>query len=184
MRAYLQSEMRAWLSAEPGRTGQDLARLAGLTGAQISTVKNHGRGAGWETVEGMAQVLGISTDDLKRRALEAWSTQSHEPPNLRLVRDESSLANAEMPGWEEAEKIARIRSGLPDWTFKRARKRTGLVPRDGVTPQFVIDEAASVLRYSSPDEVIEETNKELDRQIEAEHKRAKAPKKSGPKKSR
>jgi len=170
LQKYLQSEIRAWLATDPSRTGEDLGKRAGVSGAQISIVKNHGRGAGWDTAEGMALVLGITLDELKKRAHEAWQTRS-PPPRLQLVREGDGLANGEMAGWHEAEAKVRAQTGLPDWAFEVARRRTGLVPRDGVTPQYVADEAMEVLRYASPDIVIQRTNEELDRKVNAMRKR-------------
>jgi len=164
MRAYLQTQVRAWIAAEPGRKAKDLAALAGLTEGQISQVQNHGRAVGMKTVEGLAQAFGITYDELKRRALAAWEDR---PPALRVVREGDQLANCDMTGWDEAEVAARKQmDGMPNWTFDIARRRTGLVPRAGVTVQYVIDEAVEVFRYATPAQVIERTNMELDRKVE------------------
>jgi len=163
LRIYLQTQMAVWLAAAPKRKAKDLAKLAGLTEAQISTAKNHGRGIGYDTFKGMARVLGITGDELEQRALAAWNQR---PADLRVVRDGDFLKNGDMPGWADAETAARIQmDGVPGWVFDQARGRTGLIPRDGVTTQYVIDEALEIFRYATPAQVLEQTSAELDRRV-------------------
>jgi transcriptional regulator with XRE-family HTH domain len=165
LRFYLQREIRALLAKE-GSTGEELARVMGITGAQVSGIKSHGRGAGWKAVDGLATALGIPLEELIARAR---ASQTESPPStaLRVVRDDDAMANGEMDGWAQAEAEARKQSNLPNWTFVKARRRTGLLPKDGVTPQYVIDEAIEVLRYASPDESTENTTAEYNRKLTA-----------------
>lgn len=71
--AYLRDQIEAWIVGAEGRTAAELARLLGVSPAHVSNLRKHGRGAGYSTEEGMARILGVSVDELRRRADESWS---------------------------------------------------------------------------------------------------------------
>jgi transcriptional regulator with XRE-family HTH domain len=75
---YLQWRVREEIKA--GKTATELAKLAGVSGAQISELKNRGIGAGWQTAEGLARVFGMTMPELLEAAA-AWTAKSGAPPS-------------------------------------------------------------------------------------------------------
>lgn len=161
------------MAAEKKRKAKDLAKLMELTEAQVSQVISRGAGIGYHTIKGMAKVLGITVEELETRALAAYTEQ---PVQLRAVRDGDYLVNGDMPGWPDAESAAREQmTGMPPWTFEVARQYPNVIPRDGVTVQYVIDEALKAFKYASPDQAIHRTNEDLDREVTRLRKPASRP---------
>jgi transcriptional regulator with XRE-family HTH domain len=165
IRAYCRHVVVGWIGSEPGRTGTALAKKIGVSKGHISTIRGHDEGAGYRTAKGLADVLGISWDEFETRAKAWWEDRLKQRPPLRAVTDEIVRMNADMPGWAEAEKRARARTPLANWTFLIARRRTGLIPKDGVTPEYVTAEALLAFQYASPEEKLREENEELDQKI-------------------
>jgi len=112
--AYLQQWTRDWLAEKPGRTAVELAGHVGLTDAQVTTLKVHGRGAGDLTVRGYAKYMNVSRDELEARALAAY--EAREPPSkpdIRIEYDErypnkrKALVGLQAAGVELREKTER-----------------------------------------------------------------------------
>lgn len=67
---YLQWRIREWVRG--GKTARDLAKLAGISTAQVSELQNAGIGAGWKTAERLAHAFGMSMPELMKAAAD-WS---------------------------------------------------------------------------------------------------------------
>jgi transcriptional regulator with XRE-family HTH domain len=143
---------RQLLSGSDNRTA--LAAELGVSQPSLSNFLNGKTGAGPQLATAIASHLGVSLSSLIGETGPGGS-------------DDEKPINANLPGYLEAEAEAKRISGLPAWTFQVARTRSNLIPRQGVTAQYVIDEAAQVLRYADPDEVARRTNAALDRRIKA-----------------
>jgi len=173
VQVYVQDQLRSLLEGGAYPTQGSLAEAMGVTQAQISQAKNEGKAIGPAVIEGLAKVLSITEDELKRRALERSKATSGEPELFRVERPSRPLRNEELPGWAEAEKEARRQSNLLDWTFLVARGRTGIVPRQGVTREYVISEAVQALNYAKPEDAVLQTNREIAKKAEAAVRKAK-----------
>jgi len=173
LRAYLQYRVRAWIEEEPGRRGYHLARLAGISGAQITQIKNGGKSVGIKAIRGLAAAFDMTVGQLEQEAGEWSRDPSRRPERFQLLLARPSVRNEDLPGWREAEKQARAHANLPEWCFEVARGRTGIVPRGGATRDYVLAEAWTALQYAQPEDRLRWTNEELDRKADAAEKRAK-----------
>lgn len=87
---YLQARVRQLTApvsqGGAGREAQDIAKEVGVTKGVISTVKNHAKGVGWTTLEGLARVLEMTIDEVKAEAAEF---EKKNPPKTesRIERD-------------------------------------------------------------------------------------------------
>lgn len=70
LRAYLRHLIQEWTAAE-GHTARELARLAGVSAAQISEAVNEGS-IGWKTMMGVLPVLGLSLGTIEAAA-QQWA---------------------------------------------------------------------------------------------------------------
>lgn len=88
--AYIVEQAEAFLAASPSNTAAALAKRLGVSGATVSTLLSDKRGVGWGTARGMAHHLGISLEELERRAAERWKERlaTEAPPELTLERPE------------------------------------------------------------------------------------------------
>jgi len=150
---------------ETGKTQEQLAELAGVSGAEISLVKNHARGAGWNTAEGLAEAFGLTLDQLKQEAAAAYKERPQSIVQLRAVQDGEWVSNGSMPGWEETEIEARKQLAMPEWVSTLARRRPGLIPRGGVTIEYVLNEILGTFRYAPHDQALSRTNEEFDQKV-------------------
>ena len=82
---YLQAFMLGWLRDHPGETKATLARTIGVSGAHVTNITLHGRGAGADVEEAVARHLGVTVDELRKRAREEHRA---EPDSLELLRDD------------------------------------------------------------------------------------------------
>lgn len=69
IRSYLQARIIEWLN-EPGHTARQLAALVGVSGTQISDARHKGA-VGWNTLQGLLPVLGLTLATLEAEA-KAW----------------------------------------------------------------------------------------------------------------
>lgn len=87
IRDYLQARVREWLAGE-GRTGKDLAKLAGVSRAQISDALNKGQ-IGWRTMVGLSSVFGMGLGEMEAAAKQ-WASEhpgaTPRPPRRVLPR--------------------------------------------------------------------------------------------------
>lgn len=182
VKAYVRDQLRILLNDGAYPTEGSLAEAMGITQAQVNQAKNRGTAIGPAVLEGLAKIQGISEDELKRRAQEAWKSAGNEPELFRVAVTGQAPKNEQLPGWAKAEKAARRQSNLPDWTFLVARGRTGLVPRQGVTREYVISEAVQALNFGKSEDAVTRTNQEADRKAEAVAEKAKQRKRKADKK--
>lgn len=81
--AYLQWRIREWIKS--GRTAAELAKLAQISGAQVSDVLNGNAGAGWKTLEGLAKAFGSTPLELMSEAKE-WTKGRPAAPDEPAAR--------------------------------------------------------------------------------------------------
>jgi hypothetical protein len=89
LRDYLRHRIQGWLAAD-GRTARELAKLAGVSAAQISDAVNEGS-IGWKTMMGILPVLGLTLGTLEGAAQQwtasrpeaAPTSQRHGSPRLQ-----------------------------------------------------------------------------------------------------
>lgn len=164
LRTYTRHVVTEWIGAEKGRSGLALAKKIGVSKAHISTIRGNTGGAGYRTARALAAMLGMTFSEYEAKAQSWWEERQRQPP-LRAATPENTRMNVDMLGWPEAEKRARVRSTIPDWCFLIARRRTGLIPKDGPTPEYVTAEAVIALQFATPEEALRDENQELDHKI-------------------
>lgn len=111
LRAYLQARIKAWL-AVPDRTARELARLAGVSGAQISEAVSAGA-IGWKTMTGLLPIFGLTLGSLEEEA-RRWAAQrrpSDVPPAPRR-RGQPRLGDR--PEWPAVSTAVRDEHGELD----------------------------------------------------------------------
>lgn len=119
MGGYLQKLLLEWLAHHPGSSEAEFARRSGLTRAAVNKIKNEGKGAGEQTVEGFARGLGVPKLKLRQDA-EIWHAEKNGLPPPQMVIDAStSQAQPRLPQ-------ARYLRGF-DVAFERAKQRWGHV---------------------------------------------------------
>jgi hypothetical protein len=124
LRAYLQHRIRDWVS-QPGHTARELARRAGVSGAQMSEALNRGA-IGWTTLTGILPVFGLTLATVEEAA-RLWAAKQPPgdlaPPSSRRtphrLRDRPeweavSLATAEAHGELDPEDVAAVGMILDD----------------------------------------------------------------------
>jgi plasmid maintenance system antidote protein VapI len=74
--SYLAWRIREWIKS--GKTSAELAKVAGISGAQVSDVLHGNTGAGWKTAEGLGRAFGMSMAEVLSAA-EEWA-KTHAPP--------------------------------------------------------------------------------------------------------
>ena len=119
LRDYLRHRIQGWLAAD-GRTARELAKLAGVSAAQISDAVNEGS-IGWKTMMGILPVLGLTLGTLEGAAQQwtasrpeaAPTSQRHESPRLQ-----------DRPEWLAV--AAAVRRQAEPGSACRRRRRGGL----------------------------------------------------------
>ena len=69
---YLQRALNDWLAANPGTLKKDLADRIGVSGAHITNITKNGRGVGADVEELCAKFLGMTVDELRRKAMDEF----------------------------------------------------------------------------------------------------------------
>ena len=69
---YLQRALNDWLAANPGTLKKDLADRIGISGAHVTNITKNGRGVGADVEELCAKFLGMTVDELRRKAHEEF----------------------------------------------------------------------------------------------------------------
>lgn len=72
MNHYLQTFLTEWLREHPGATKAELARTLDISGAHVTNITKHGRGAGADVEDAVAKYAGVTVDELRRRARESY----------------------------------------------------------------------------------------------------------------
>jgi transcriptional regulator with XRE-family HTH domain len=162
-----------WILEQRGVSQRALAIKAGLAPSHVSLILNHlGDRVAMETIRKLAEAASVSVD---------WLASGEGAADAGA--DATEPHNENLPGWRENEPEARKRSGLPAWTFERARKMRGLVPPQGASVEFIVDAAMMVLRHMPLDEKVAAVTKQLERELGAQQKAAETrAKKKGAKK--
>ncbi len=73
---YLAEKLTAWLDRTKGRTLDAAAKIAGVSKTQLSNLKNGTRGAGMDTIVGLARVFGLTLAEVQAEALRRGSTRA------------------------------------------------------------------------------------------------------------
>lgn len=81
---YLQRMLNDWLAANPGVTKKDLADRIDISAAHVTNITKNGRGVGADVEELCAKFLGMTVDELRRKAHEEFRDES--PRALELQR--------------------------------------------------------------------------------------------------
>ena len=159
------AERIKWILQDKNISARQLSKDAGLTPVHVGKLLARGAArAGTETIAKIAAAAGVSSD---------WLLEGKGQPYAPASASESQTPiNANLPGWSEAERAARARGTVPAWAIEEARRRSGLVPHEGVTASYVLDEAMQVLRYANHAEVIAKTAADLDKEADKLRKRA------------
>jgi transcriptional regulator with XRE-family HTH domain len=79
--AYVRHLIAEWLARDGTRTAAALAKLAGLTAAQISLIRAGKSGVGIKAIRGLAPALGMSLAEIEEGAAEWASSQPAAPPS-------------------------------------------------------------------------------------------------------
>jgi transcriptional regulator with XRE-family HTH domain len=155
---------------ERGELLTDIARRAGVTPAQLSTLKNTKRGAGWKTLTGLARAFSMSIGDVEDAARR--QARGETPTDSRVERDErypnraKALAAARALGLSE-EAIAEVASmdlksdvdpEPLDWLedIKSADRRAKYAAKVAIDPKAQEREAAAkVAEQARLDELAE-----------------------------
>jgi len=87
---YLSERLKEWL-AKPGNTQARAAKLAGVSTAQISNLKDGSRGAGIKTIRGVSKVLGMTIAQVEAEAAKLEATRPR--PAERTVELEQRYPN-------------------------------------------------------------------------------------------
>jgi transcriptional regulator with XRE-family HTH domain len=172
LQIFVQRQIRELLGSGTYPTQSALAEAMGVSQAHVSQARE-GSGIGNVIIRGLAKVRGVPHYELMRQAEEEGERAGKQPELFRVPPADRRQPNEQLPGWAKAEKEARRYANLPDWTFLVARGRTGIVPWQGVTRDYVISEAVTALTYAKPEDAVTRTNEEADRKAEALAKKAK-----------
>jgi plasmid maintenance system antidote protein VapI len=89
--AYLAWRIREWIKSGKGRTSAELAKLAGISGAQVSNLRHGHTGAGWKTAEGLGRVFEMSMPELIAAA-EKWATSPDRQAGAKAPKRTSRAA--------------------------------------------------------------------------------------------
>ncbi len=96
LRAYLRHRIQEWLADEK-RTARELAKLAGVSGAQISDAVNEGS-IGWKTMMGLLPVLGLSLGTIEAAA-QQWQASRPDASPPPPSRRQGASRLCERPEW-------------------------------------------------------------------------------------
>ncbi len=166
LQIFVQHQIRELLGSGAYPTQSALAGAMGVTQAHVSQARE-GNGIGDVIIRGLAKVRGVSEYELRRQAEEEGQRAGKQPELFRVPAADRRQTNEELAGWAKAEAEARRYANLPDWTFLVARGRSGIVPRQGVTRDYVISEAVTALNYAKAEDAVTRTNEEADNKAEA-----------------
>lgn len=108
---YLQMRIKEML--EKGIEQKDIARQAGVTKGQISTLANHAEGVGFRTLMGMGKVLGLSIDQIQAEAAK----------HPEFLKDAD--ATDRYPARTQGAEFARI-NGVPETAIREVLGWQGL----------------------------------------------------------
>jgi transcriptional regulator with XRE-family HTH domain len=96
LRAYLRHRIQEWLAVD-GRTARELARLAGVSAAQISDAVNDGS-IGWKTMMGLLPAFGLTLGTLETAALQ-WAAARPVGDVAAPIRRGSAQKLHDRPEW-------------------------------------------------------------------------------------
>jgi transcriptional regulator with XRE-family HTH domain len=128
LNAYLAEKLEEWLRAGPKRTQAEAARIAKVSGAQLSNLRHESRGAGMKTIKGLSKLFGMSIGQIEEEAAKFASTRPR--PALRLVE-----LDARYPNLKEA--IAYRQAKALPVTLERIQKIALHWPSDKSTGEWI-----------------------------------------------
>lgn len=133
-----------------------LAKHLGVSQPVMSLFLNENTGAGFQFAFAVAQELGITLDELLS--------------GKRGGETDSRPILANLPGWADAEAVARVKykHQAAAFAFRLAREARGLAAPEVVTPEFVRDVAVLVQRYATDTDRDKASAVEMEAEIAAD----------------